>query len=82
MDWELSRHAETVVQERAIAIEWIQRTLDTPERVEQMTNESWHYLSRIAENEDRVLRVILNQDVNPARVITVFFDRRMRRPLP
>jgi hypothetical protein len=82
VEWEFSRHARTVVQEREIAIEWIQLTLDAPERVEQLTDGTWHYLSRITENEDRVLRVILNRDNNPARVITVFFDRRMRGQLP
>jgi hypothetical protein len=82
VNWELSRHAETVLQERKIAIEWVRFTLNYPERVEQMTDGTWHYLSRIAENENRVLRVILNRDTNPVRVITVFFDRRMRGQLP
>jgi hypothetical protein len=37
-----------------------------------------HAFLRIAERNHRVLRVVYNRSVRPVRVITVYFDRRMR----
>jgi hypothetical protein len=37
-----------------------------------------HAFLRIAERNHRVLRVVYNPDVHPVRVITVYFDRRLR----
>ena len=36
-----------------------------------------HYTKRIRERDGRVLRVIVNADLQPNRVVTVFFDRRL-----
>ena len=38
-----------------------------------------HYTKRIHERDGRVLRVVVNADVQPNRVVTVFFDRRLRQ---
>lgn len=35
-----------------------------------------HHLARISEFEHRVLRVIINVEKSPPRVVTAFFDRR------
>lgn len=40
-----------------------------------------HYLLPIRENENRVLRVIVNNVVNPNRIVTFYFDRTMRGKL-
>ncbi|SPD76312.1 conserved hypothetical protein [uncultured Desulfobacterium sp.] len=37
-----------------------------------------HRLAVISECENRVLRVIINPHTNPVRVITLFFDRKIR----
>ena len=36
-----------------------------------------HYTKAIRERGGRILRVVVNTDAQPNRVITVFFDRRL-----
>ena len=36
-----------------------------------------HRLGRIREHGARVLRVVVNKTVRPARVVTLYFDRTM-----
>jgi len=51
-----------------------------PERVEPLADihENTHYLKRIQDFGDRWLRVVVNPNVEPNRVVTVFFDRRVK----
>jgi hypothetical protein len=57
--------------------------LQQPERVEPdaIDAELEHRLGRIPEYDGRVLRVIIKKTTNPLLVITVYFDRKMRRQL-
>ena len=55
------------------------RTLNDPDNREIMTDNTTHYIKAIPEFGGRSLRVVMNLDVIPNRVITVFFDRRIRR---
>lgn len=79
-DFELSAHAATVIAEREIDVAWISRTLENPERTEADRGDPslTHALARIAERDDRTLRVVYNSSVNPRRVVTAYFDRRQR----
>ncbi len=47
----------------------------TPDPLDEEV-ERFFYL--VSERDDRVLRVIVNTSVSPWRVVSVFFDRRMR----
>jgi len=38
-----------------------------------------HYFKSISEYEERILHVVVNPNVSPRKVVTVFFDRRVRR---
>ena len=40
-----------------------------------------HALARIPERDDRVLRVVYNENVHPWRIVTAYFDRAMRGKL-
>ncbi|MCK4355489.1 DUF4258 domain-containing protein [Candidatus Bipolaricaulota bacterium] len=57
---------------------WLARALTTPELIEAdpLDADLEHWLTRIAEFENRVLRAVVNVTVTPPRVVTVFFDRR------
>lgn len=79
----LSAHAEVVIAERAIDIEWVRRVLRNPERIEDDKSDRLlrHALGRIPEHGDRVLRVVYNGSVEPVRVVTVYFDRTLRGKL-
>lgn len=84
MTYDLTDHARESLRKRpTIQPEWIERVLQQPERVEpdKVDVGLEHRLGRIPEYDGRVLRVIIKKATSPFRVITVYFDRKMRRQL-
>ncbi len=83
MQIEYSKHARDAIIEREIDPEWIMHTLDNPVRTEPDAEDPGltHFLARIPENGNRVLRVILNDTVTPPLVVSAFFDRRLKKKL-
>ncbi len=77
-DIELSSHAKDMLLERNIPEEWVLRTINSPDRKETGADNNTHYLKAIPEKQGRILRVVVNPHVKPNRVVTVFFDRRLR----
>ena len=69
--------------ERSINLDWLERVLANPERVEADNEhrDLRHALGRIPEHGNRVLRVVYNSAVEPVRVVTVYFDRTVRNKL-
>jgi hypothetical protein len=80
MTYELTVHARDVMQKRGINEDWLERALDAPgwREVDNIDTSLEHYMVAIPEFGDRVLRVIINPHVDPVRVITMYFDRRVR----
>lgn len=76
-EFEFSSHTRMMLQERNIAEEWVWRTLNTPDRKRRGDDGNMHYTKAIREHSGRVLRVVVNADVYPHCVVTVFFDRRL-----
>jgi hypothetical protein len=77
MDYQLTEHARESLRKRpSIRVEWVERV--EPDRTDP---ELEHRIGRIQESEGRVLRVIVKKPSNPIRVITCYFDRKMRRQL-
>jgi hypothetical protein len=80
MDYTLTEHARKVLTERQIPLEWLERVLHQPDLREPDPNDA--SLERryrpITEFDGRVLRVVVNTSVEPERVVSIFFDRRMR----
>jgi Domain of unknown function (DUF4258) len=74
-------HALEKFQERRIALEWIDRTLDEPDVTEPDPTQpgAIRAFKAMAERDFRVLRVVYTDEGEDRRVITVFFDRRRRR---
>lgn len=83
MNYELTRHAQEALAEREITVGWLEQTLSAPELVlpdpEDVSVE--RRFRRIPEYGGRVLRVAVNTAVEPNRVVSVFFDRRMEGKL-
>ena len=54
------------------------QVLNEPERTEpdSIDGDLEHRLGRIADFQDRVLRVIVNLTVAPPLIVTLYFDRR------
>ncbi|MBI2934268.1 MAG: DUF4258 domain-containing protein [Chloroflexi bacterium] len=79
MDFELSEHARDMLKERKIADSWIQSTIENPDRRNLGEDGNMHYFKTIPEYGSRVLHLVVNPDVVPMRIVTVFFDRRAQR---
>ena len=80
MNYDLTQHARTVLAERRIATAWMERTLTSPALTEPDPDDptlEFRFL-KIPEFGDRVLRVVVNKQVAPVRVVSVYFDRSMK----
>jgi hypothetical protein len=78
--FEISEHARFQMQERNIQTSWLTEVLSAPDRRLPLADShgNTHYLKQIADFGDRWLRVVVNPNVDPQRVVTVFFDRRVK----
>jgi hypothetical protein len=83
MKFELTKHAQKALAEREIPVEWMERTLAAPElRLPDPDDAAVERrFRRIPEFGGRVLRVAVNTTVEPNRVVSVFFDRKMKDKL-
>jgi len=77
MDW--SRHFKQILDERNIRQEWVDQTIASADRIEEKPDGTTHFVKRIDQYDKRWLRVIVTTRVEPHRVVTAFFDRRLRR---
>lgn len=78
---ELTKHAVQVMEERMIPREWVEHTVANPElRLDNPNDpELESFFRRIPERGGRALRVVVNTRVARWRVVSVYFDRRMRK---
>jgi hypothetical protein len=76
----ITKHAAEVIAQRGISLEWVERVLKKPQKVEPDAEDPAlrHALARIPEHGDRVLRVIYNEFAEPWSVVTAYFDRSLR----
>lgn len=79
----LSSHAKTVITERSIKNEWLERVFSRPERLDVDPDDPdlRHAFGRISEHGNRILRVVYNSSARPIRIVTAYFDRTMRNKL-
>ena len=73
-------HALDVMERRGIRLEWVERTVAAPElRIRDPYDEAVErFICRIAESDGKVLRVVVNTESDPWRVVSAFFDRSKR----
>jgi Domain of unknown function (DUF4258) len=78
--FELSEHAQYEMRRRNIQASWIEEALSAPERLLPLADShgNTHHLKRIPSFGDRWLRIVVNPNVYPKRVVTLFFDRRVK----
>jgi hypothetical protein len=81
--FQFTEHAQRALAEREISIEWVERTLETPELIVPDPSDPTveRCFRRIPECGGRALRVAVNRTVEPQRVVSVFFDRKMKGKL-
>ena len=76
-------HARRVMEERGIPPEWVEQAVAAPERRtrDPFDETVERFFLRVPERGSRVLRVAVNTDSDPWRVVSAFFDRSMRGEL-
>jgi hypothetical protein len=76
-----SKHALEMMELRNVKQEWVRQTLESPETEEIDTKDISLKIAfrRIAEFDNRWLRVVYRHDSQNMKVITVFFDRGMEK---
>jgi hypothetical protein len=83
MNHQLTQHARTVLAERNIPVERRERALTRPALTEPSATDPTleSRFVRIPEHGDRVLRVVVNKQAVPERVVSVHFDRMTKGKL-
>jgi uncharacterized DUF497 family protein len=83
LNYKLTEHAQERINERGISLEWLERTLSNPTRVElhETDPELSYALAVIPEYGNRVLRVVYKTTENQFQVITAYFDRSLKGKL-
>jgi len=76
---EFSRHFNQMLEERNIRRDWVDQALADPDKVEEISDGTRHFIKQISEYGNRWLKVVINVRANPNRAVTAFFDRRLRR---
>jgi len=74
-----SIHAKDMLKERDILEEWVLQTVNNPDKKNSGGDGNMHYFKSIPERGNRVLHVIVNETVEPNRIVTLFLDKRARR---
>jgi hypothetical protein len=72
-------HARDMLAERAIPDARVVRAVESPLRTETHDDGTTHCLGEVPERGGRILRVVMNTEASPPTVVTVCFDRRLRR---
>ena len=80
MELEYTRHAVQVMEEREISVDWIEQVVADPAlRIPDPNDpELERFFRRVREHDDRSLRVVVNTQAVPWRVVSAFFDRSMK----
>ncbi len=67
-----------MLEEREIPEKWIFDTLNFPDRIEYCDAITVHYIKTLLEFGNRYLRVVVNPETKPKKIVTFFFDRRIK----
>ena len=77
-DYVFTKHAGDMMDERTISESWVWRVINESENTYTGEDGNLHFTKAIVERDNRILHVVVNPSVSPKRVITLFFDRRLR----
>lgn len=83
MKYTLSKHAQEVVQEREIKPEWLDQVFETPQLTESdpLDHDIESLFGVVKEYGNRVLHVVINKNKRPVKIVTAYFDRKMKGKL-
>ena len=80
MNLDLTQHARDAITKRKIEIRWVEHVLTNPMQVAHDPALEYR-LATITEFGSRVLRVVVNRTVSPVKIVTLYFDRRLKGKL-
>lgn len=74
MKFEISRHAHEEMERRAISLQIVETVLQNPQQVvdEYGNKKAFQSIIDIGTGKDYLVRVIVNDTVDPAKVVTVY----------
>ena len=75
--YEFSGRARDMLNERKIRESWVKLVVEDSERKEPKDDGTIHYIRAVEEFGGRYLRVVLDPNVEPQKIVTLFFDRRL-----
>lgn len=71
-------HARDMLKEREISEQWVLDTIRLPDEKTLKSDGNVHYFKSLPERENRILHVVVNENAEPSRIVTLFLDRRRR----
>lgn len=78
-EYVFTRHAKDMLRERGIQEEWVLQSIRNPDRRQLGNDGNVHYFRILHERANRILHVVVNETVEPNRIVTLFLDRRERK---
>jgi hypothetical protein len=74
MKFEISRHAHEEIKRRGIPLKIVEAVLQNPQQIvdEYGNKKAYQSIIKIKTKKDYLVRVIVNDTIDPAKVVTVY----------
>ena len=81
MNYRLSDHAIKQIGDQDIAIDLLEKVLDSPEQIIEQSDKSKVYQSKLtqANNKTYLLRIFINDTFDPIVVISVYLTSKVKK---
>jgi hypothetical protein len=81
MEFEISRHAQEEMDRRGVLRNWVEAILQNPQQIVDEYGQKKAYQSIIdmGTGKDYIVRVVVNDSVNPAKVVTVYKTSKIKK---
>ena len=77
-EYTFTAHARDMLREREIPEQWVLQAINEPDEKNMGNDGNMHFFKSMPERENRILHVVVNETVEPSRIVTLFLDRRRR----
>ena len=77
-EYVFTTHARDMLREREIPEQWVLNAIGEPDEKSMESDGNVHYFKTLSERDNRVLHIVVNETVEPNRIVTLFLDRRRR----
>ena len=78
-EYVFTAHAKDMLKEREIMEQWVLQTIRNPDKKMLGNDGNTHYFRLLPERKNHVLHVVINETLEPNRIVTLFLDRRERK---